>query len=68
MRQPTGCWARETIGVFQLESTMRRVLRELKPSCFEDLIAVLALYRPGPMGRFPLHLGEARQGARLSPS
>lgn len=44
----------ETIGVFQLESTgMRRVLRELKPSCFEDLIAVLALYRPGPMEQIP---------------
>src|SRR5690606_1307126 len=44
----------ETIGVFQLESAgMRRVLRELKPSCFEDLIAVLALYRPGPMDQIP---------------
>lgn len=44
----------ETIGVFQLESKgMRRVLRELKPSCFEDIIAVLALYRPGPMEQIP---------------
>lgn len=44
----------ETIGVFQLESAgMRRVLKELKPSCFEDLIAVLALYRPGPMEQIP---------------
>lgn len=40
----------ETDGVFQLESSgMRKVLVELKPSCFEDLIALLALYRPGPL-------------------
>lgn len=39
-----------TEGVFQLESAgMRRVLTELKPSCFEDVIALLALYRPGPL-------------------
>jgi DNA polymerase-3 subunit alpha len=44
----------ETTGVFQLESAgMRKVLRELKPSHFEDLIAVLALYRPGPMDQIP---------------
>ncbi len=41
----------DTMGVFQLESDgMRRLLERLKPSCFEDLIAVLALYRPGPLG------------------
>ncbi|MBI3322440.1 MAG: DNA polymerase III subunit alpha, partial [Candidatus Omnitrophica bacterium] len=41
----------ETMGVFQLESSgMRDLLRKLKPSQFEDLIAVLALYRPGPIG------------------
>lgn len=40
-----------TLGVFQLESTgMRQLLRKIKPDCFEDLIAVLALYRPGPLG------------------
>ncbi|MFC4075780.1 DNA polymerase III subunit alpha [Salinithrix halophila] len=44
----------ETAGVFQLESAgMRKVLRELKPTSFEDLIAVLALYRPGPMEQIP---------------
>ncbi|SDW97135.1 DNA polymerase-3 subunit alpha [Marininema mesophilum] len=44
----------ETMGVFQLESSgMRKVLRELKPTVFEDLIAVLALYRPGPMAQIP---------------
>ncbi|MBI5417771.1 DNA polymerase III subunit alpha [Candidatus Poribacteria bacterium] len=41
----------QTIGVFQLESSgMRDILRKIKPNKFEDLIAVLALYRPGPLG------------------
>ncbi|MFH0888637.1 MAG: DNA polymerase III subunit alpha [Planctomycetota bacterium] len=40
----------ETKGVFQLESAgMRDILQKLKPSRFEDIIAVLALYRPGPL-------------------
>ncbi|MBC7869036.1 DNA polymerase III subunit alpha, partial [Candidatus Saccharibacteria bacterium] len=40
----------DTTGVFQLESAgMKRYLRELKPSIFEDIIAMVALYRPGPM-------------------
>lgn len=44
----------DTTGVFQLESAgMRRVLKELKPSAFEDMISVLALYRPGPMEFIP---------------
>ncbi|MFH0877953.1 MAG: DNA polymerase III subunit alpha [Candidatus Omnitrophota bacterium] len=41
----------QTIGVFQLESAgMRDLLKKLNPSRFEDLIALLALYRPGPIG------------------
>ena len=41
----------DTIGVFQLESPpMRALLRSMKPTEFEDVCAVLALYRPGPMG------------------
>jgi len=40
----------ETIGIFQLESVgMRDLIRKLKPESFEDLIALLALYRPGPL-------------------
>ena len=40
-----------TTGVFQLESSgMKELLVKLKPSCFEDIIAVCALYRPGPLG------------------
>jgi len=41
----------DTLGVFQLESSgMRDLLGRLKPDSFEDVIAVLALYRPGPLG------------------
>ncbi|GIT65391.1 MAG: hypothetical protein Ct9H300mP23_10180 [Nitrospinota bacterium] len=37
-------------GVFQLESSgMRDLLKKLKPDCFEDIIALLAMYRPGPL-------------------
>lgn len=40
-----------TVGVFQLESSgLRAILRELKPQYFEDIIALVALYRPGPLG------------------
>lgn len=40
----------DTTGVFQLESAgMKRYLRDLKPSVFDDIIAMVALYRPGPM-------------------
>jgi DNA polymerase-3 subunit alpha len=41
----------ETAGIFQLESSgMRNLLKDLRPKKFEDLIALLALYRPGPLG------------------
>jgi DNA polymerase-3 subunit alpha len=44
----------ETLGVFQLESDgMKRVCTELKPSRLEDIIALVALYRPGPMEWIP---------------
>lgn len=40
-----------TTGVFQLESPgMKKLIRQLKPSTFEDIIALVALYRPGPLG------------------
>ncbi|MCP3177517.1 DNA polymerase III subunit alpha [Desulfuromonas sp. KJ2020] len=43
--------AGETTGVFQLESSgMKELLVKLKPNCFEDVIAICALYRPGPLG------------------
>lgn len=41
----------DSLGVFQLESNgIRRILTKLKPERFEDIIALLALYRPGPLG------------------
>ncbi|HHX96440.1 MAG TPA: DNA polymerase III subunit alpha, partial [Clostridia bacterium] len=41
----------DTIGVFQLESSgLRALLKDLKPANFEDVIALVALYRPGPLG------------------
>ncbi len=44
----------ETVGVFQMESSgMRDVLRRLRADRFEDIIAVVALYRPGPMDNIP---------------
>ena len=44
----------QTDGVFQLESTgMRDILVNMKPDCIEDIIALIALYRPGPMNMVP---------------
>ena len=43
--------AGHTVGIFQLESSgMRNLVVKLKPSCFEDIIALVALFRPGPLG------------------
>jgi DNA polymerase-3 subunit alpha len=45
------CGEGKTTGVFQLESSgMKDLLRRLKPETFEDLVALIALYRPGPLG------------------
>jgi DNA polymerase-3 subunit alpha len=53
------------VGVFQLESTgMRQTLRAMKPDCVEDIIALVSLYRPGPMENIPTYI-ERKQG--LSP-
>lgn len=47
----------DTDGVFQLESAgMRQFLGQLKPDCFEDLIAGISLYRPGPMEQIPRYV------------
>jgi DNA polymerase-3 subunit alpha len=46
----------EGMGVFQLESQgMRRALLDMRPDCFEDIIALVALYRPGPMANIPTY-------------
>ncbi len=49
--------AGETTGVFQMESAgVRRVLKDMKPSGFEDIVSVVALYRPGPMEFIPKYI------------
>jgi DNA polymerase-3 subunit alpha len=46
----------DTVGVFQVESQgMRRALIDMQPDRFEDLIALVALYRPGPMANIPIY-------------
>jgi DNA polymerase-3 subunit alpha len=55
----------DAIGVFQFESSgMREALRQVKPTGFEDLIALVALYRPGPMQYIPVY---ARRKNGLEP-
>src|SRR4051812_26953711 len=52
----------EATGVFQFESSgMREALRQVKPTEFEDLIALVALYRPGPMSYIPTY-GARKHG------
>jgi len=49
----------ETVGVFQLESEgFQRYLKQLKPTEFEDIIAMVALYRPGPMQLIPDYIAR----------
>lgn len=55
----------DTVGVFQLESVgMKRVLTKLKPNQFEDLVAILALFRPGPMDNIDIYI-ERRAGQKF---
>ena len=52
----------DTVGVFQLESEgMRRTLAAVRPTSFEDIIALVSLYRPGPMDNIPL-FGDRKNG------
>ena len=54
-------------GVFQVESAgMKRVLRDLRPTCFADLVAVVALFRPGPMDYIPEFIKRKHGLARIS--
>src|SRR3954469_15225501 len=55
----------DTVGVFQLESEgMRRTLAAVKPTCFQDIIALVALYRPGPMDNIPM-FGDRKNGRTM---
>lgn len=57
----------ETTGVFQFESSgMKRYLRELKPNEFEDIIAMVALYRPGPMEWIPDYISGKHGDKKVS--
>ncbi|PWA11121.1 DNA polymerase III subunit alpha [Pueribacillus theae] len=59
--------AGDTTGIFQLESSgMRQVLTNLKPSEFEDIVAVNALYRPGPMENIPAYIAAKHGKRRVS--
>ena len=54
----------DTVGVFQVESAgMRRALIDMKPDRLEDIIALVALYRPGPMANIPVYC-EVKHGLR----
>lgn len=56
----------DTLGIFQLESTgIRNVLLKLQPTTFEDIVAVLALYRPGPMDYIDDYISR-KHGAKFS--
>ena len=58
---------RDTDGVFQMESDgMRRLLRQLRPDRFEDLIALIALYRPGPMDQIPTYIERKHDPSKIS--
>jgi DNA polymerase-3 subunit alpha len=57
----------DTTGVFQLESSgMRSVLQRLKPTHFEDIVAVNALYRPGPMENIPTYIENKRNPSKVT--
>ncbi|MGN1059385.1 MAG: DNA polymerase III subunit alpha, partial [Clostridia bacterium] len=56
----------ETEGVFQLESAgMKQVIKELEPRSIEDIIAVISLYRPGPMDQIPRYIENKRHPERV---
>lgn len=56
----------KTVGVFQLESAgMTSFMRELKPDCFEDIIAGISLYRPGPMAEIPKYIEGKRNPSNV---
>ncbi len=56
----------DTVGVFQLESEgMKNLLRKMQPNCFEDIVATIALFRPGPMENIPLYLESRKHPERV---
>lgn len=56
-----------TSGVFQLESGgMRQMLMNLEPNCFDDIVAAIALYRPGPMDSIPKFIENRRHPEKIA--
>lgn len=57
----------ETEGIFQLESSgMKQVIKELRPRSIEDIIAVISLYRPGPMDQIPRYIENKNHPESIS--
>jgi len=57
----------DTYGVFQLESQgMRNLLRKMKPYCFDDIVAAIALFRPGPMENIPIYLKRRNHSEKVT--
>ncbi|MCX7049651.1 MAG: DNA polymerase III subunit alpha [Candidatus Sumerlaeota bacterium] len=57
----------QTTGIFQLESEgMRKIIREMGPTCFADVAAVAALYRPGPMEFIPVFVKNKKNPAMVT--
>ncbi len=55
----------ETTGLFQLESAgMREAIKQMKPNKFDDIIALVALYRPGPMSNIPIY-NDCKNGVKV---
>jgi len=53
----------DSVGVFQMEGAgMRDLLRKMKPNHINDLVALVALYRPGPMDSIPTYIARKRNG------
>ena len=58
--------AGNTQGVFQLESGgMTQFMKNLKPDCFEDIVAGISLYRPGPMNSIPIYIENKKNPATI---
>ncbi len=56
----------KTIGIFQMESAgFQRYLKQLKPDKFEDIIAILALYRPGPISLIPEYIARKQGKSKI---
>lgn len=56
-----------TSGIFQLESAgMTQFMKELQPSCLEDIIAGISLYRPGPMDQIPAYLENKKNPEKIT--